>query len=139
MNVKGSPTGEGFWEDVTTTDAENRTVWVNAAEVADVSLASPPYETVIEWVPGVSVEIEKIAGLAFVDDVPIVDPLSINWNVPPAVDGLTVAVNVTAWPGFEGFGLDVTTTEETAFAVKLIAGEVDEGRLILPEYCAVKE
>ena len=81
---------------MTTTDEENRTVWVSAAEVADVLLASPPYEAVIEWVPEVSVEIEKSAGLAFVEDVPIVDPLSMNWNVPPAVDELTVAVNVTA-------------------------------------------
>ena len=61
VNVTGPPTSEGFCEDVTTTDAETRTVCVSAAEVADVSLASPLYEAVIEWVPEVSVEIEKVA------------------------------------------------------------------------------
>ena len=62
-----------------------------------------------------------------------------NWTLPDAVDGLTVAVNVTAWAKADGFTLDVRTTEEAVFTVRLIAGEVDEGRLILPGYCAVKE
>lgn len=59
-----------------------------------------------------------------------------NWTLPDAVAGLTVAMNVTAWPGVDGFTLDVRTTEEKAFTFRVIAGEVDEGRLILPEYCA---
>jgi hypothetical protein len=61
VNVTGPPTGEGFCEDVKITDEETRTVWVSAAEVADVSLVSPPYVAVIEWVPVVSVEIENPA------------------------------------------------------------------------------
>jgi hypothetical protein len=124
---------------VTTTDDENRTIWVSAAEVADVLLASPPYEALIEWVPEVSVEIVKVAGPDMNEYEPIVEPLSKNWTVPDAVDGLTVAVKVTAWPGVDGFTVDVRTTEEVAFTFSVIAAEVDEGRLISPGYCAVKE
>ncbi len=32
----------------------------------------------IEWVPGVSVEIERIAAPDMIDPVPIADPLSMN-------------------------------------------------------------
>jgi len=81
---------------VTTTDEENRTVWVSAAEVADVSVASPPYEAVIECCPEVNVETEKVATPETIDAVPIPDPLSVNCTLPVAVDGITVAVNVTA-------------------------------------------
>ena len=139
MNVTGPPTGEGFCEDATTTDEETRTVWLSAAEVEDVSLVSPPYETVMEWLPEVNVEVENVAGPDMNEYVPINDPLSRNWTVPAAVDGLTVAVNVTAWPGAEGFALDVKATEETAFTIRAVAGEVDPGRLISPGYCAVRE
>ncbi len=41
VNVKGSPTGEGFCDDVITMVEPARTVWVKAAEVADALLASP--------------------------------------------------------------------------------------------------
>jgi hypothetical protein len=112
---------------------------VSALDVADVSFASPPYAAVIEWVPEVSAEVEKVPTPEIIDAVPIDAPLSLNWTVPVAVDGVTVAVNVTAWPAVEGFALDVTSTEDAAFTTSVIAGEVDAGRLISPEYCAVRE
>ncbi len=53
--------------------------------------------------------------------------------------GLTVAVNATARGAVTGFELEVRIMEENAFTVSAIAGEVDEGRLISPGYCAVNE
>ncbi len=134
MNVIGPPTGEGFCEGVATTDEATCTVWISAAEIEGAVVASPLYETVIEWVPAVNVEIIKVGKLAG----PIGEPLSMNWKVPVAMGGVTVAVNITNWPRAEGLALDVTTTEDAVFAVRAICGEVDAGRLILPRYCAVR-
>ena len=59
--------------------------------------------------------------------------------MPVAVAGVTVAVKVTACFVLDGFALDVTTTEELAFTVKLIAGDVAGGKLLLLLYCADNE
>jgi hypothetical protein len=50
-----------------------------------------------------------------------------------------VAVKVTPCFVLDGFALDVTTTEELPFTVKLMAGEVAGGKVPFPLYCAVRE
>lgn len=134
VNVTGAPTGAGFCEDVTITDEDDRTFSVSAADVADELLASPSYETVIEWLPTVNDEIGKVAVPKTTIVVLIETPLSIKWIFPFAVDGFTVAVNVTAWPTVAGLTLELRVSDDSAFTVKLIVGEVEEGRFILPEY-----
>jgi hypothetical protein len=139
VKVTDAPSWEGFCDDTTITEVATWTVWVIAAELADVSLASPPYAAAIECVPEVNDEVEKDATPETTEAEPIREPLSVNWAVPVAVDGVTVAVNVTLCPAVEGLGLEVTTTEDAAFTARLIAGEVAGGRLMLPGYWAVNE
>jgi hypothetical protein len=52
-----------------------------------------------------------------------------NWTVPVAVEGLTVAVNPTKAPGFEGFGDDASGTKVVVvvvFALTVSVRAVDE-------------
>ena len=39
----------------------------------------------------------------------------------------------------DGFALEVTTTDDVAFTVRLIAGELAAGKPLPPLYCAVNE
>ena len=69
--------------------------------------------------------------------VPSVTDPSRNVTVPVAVPlncGVTVAVNVTAWPKRDGFTDDVTVVELEAFlTVCVIAADVLLAKLALPE------
>jgi hypothetical protein len=100
------------------------TFWFSSAETAAASDESPPYAAVIECVPWVKLEVENVATPDASAAVPITAPLSKNCTVPVAAVGVTVAVNVTACPTVEGFALDASATEETAFTFWLSAAEV---------------
>jgi len=82
---------------------------------------------VTEWVPEVNVDVEKVATPEASVAVPITAPPSRNCTLPVAVEGVTVAVSVTAWPGFEGLVLEVIATDEDAFT---ICGQLDVLALI---------
>src|SRR5436189_134779 len=67
VNVTDWPDTAGFVADdsavvvATTVGGAAFTVWLSAAEVLPVKLASPPYTAVIEWLPTVKLEVVKVA------------------------------------------------------------------------------
>src|SRR5580658_3839811 len=101
-------------------------------ETADDTLlasrVSPPYEAVIfGYVPGGSNVVVRLAMPALNVPAPIDDPLLRNVTVPVALDGLTVAWNVTASPTFAGLSSEATdvvvpfcTTWVTVFDVLVV-------------------
>lgn len=100
---------------------------------------SPPYATVIECVPCVKADVEKVAAPELIVLVPITTPPSRNCTLPVAVDGVTATVKVTVCPRVEGLGLDVSVSEEVALITSAIAGEVDPTVFESPPYTAVIE
>jgi hypothetical protein len=109
VNVTVCPIGDGFIELDTAVDvAALFTVCVSAPEELELKFASPPYETVIEWLPNTVKLVETVA-------VPALDRLAVpNVVVPPSRKitvpvavpdscGATAAVKVTVWPNTEGF------------------------------------
>jgi hypothetical protein len=85
-----------------------------AGEVDPKTCESPLYAAIMECVPGVNPDVEKVATPELTVLVPIAAPPSRNVMLPVAVDGLTVAVNVTDCPDVAGLALDVRATEEEA-------------------------
>ena len=71
------------------------TTWVNAGEVLPASFASPPYCAVIAWLPATRAEVLSVACPEFNAALPMLVAPSKNVTVPVAVEGVTVAVNVT--------------------------------------------
>jgi hypothetical protein len=63
---------------------------------------------VIVWLPEVRLEVEYAAVPPLKDAFPIRLLPSRNATVPVAVAGTTVALNVTACPGIDGFTLEVS-------------------------------
>ena len=59
--------------------------------------------------------------------------------MPVADAGVTAAVKATDCFVLDGFALDVTSTEATAFTVRLMPGEVAGAKVLLPPYCADNE
>ena len=74
-----------------------------------VSLASPVYVAVSEWDAAERFEVVKVATPLFSVPVPRIVVPSLKVTVPVAVEGETVAVNVTAAPDVAGFGEDART------------------------------
>jgi len=116
------------------------TVCVNTDDVLLLSFASPPYEAVIECVPPVSVEMLKVAFPLPIVPVPSVVLPSRNVTVPVAVEGETVAVNVTAEPYVDGFNDDATVMVVlTLFTVCVNTDDVLLLSFVSPPYEAVIE
>ena len=89
------------------------TTWLKAVEVLDVKLASPPYDTVIDWVATPRLEVVRLALPPLRVAVPRELEPSLKVTVPvgvplPGAAAATVAVKVTDWPKTEGFADDVT-------------------------------
>src|ERR1700678_2766183 len=82
--VTGPPTGDGFCVEVTVTDDSTSTVWESAAEVDEVSFASPEYAAVTEGAPAASEELENMATPEAMGAVPITEVPSRNWTLPVA-------------------------------------------------------
>ena len=96
------------------------TVWVIAGLVLVRKLPSPPYTAVIEWLPTLSEDVEKVATPPEREPVPRVVVPSLKVTVPVAVLGVTVAVKVTESPKFDGFWEEATVVEVVAlFTVKV--------------------
>jgi len=80
----------------------------------------PPYTAVMEWVATDKADVLKMACLVtvFTAPVPSVVAPSLKVTVPPGAPlnaGVMVAVNVTAWPFFDGFSEDVSFVVVFAF------------------------
>ena len=141
VNVTEEPYVDGFDDDVTVTVVFTLlTVCVNTDDVLLLSFASPPYEAVIECVPPVSVEMLKVAFPLPIVPVPSVVLPSRNVTVPVAVEGETVAVNVTAEPYVDGFNDDATVMVVlTLFTVCVNTDDVLLLSFVSPPYEAVIE
>ena len=74
--------------------------------------ASPLYTALMVWLPTAIAEIGSVAVPLLSDTVPSGVEPSLKVTVPVAVEGVTVAVNVTVWPNTEGLTDDVTATAE---------------------------
>ena len=106
------PTPEGFSEEITAVEVVASTTCPMPDEVAGANVASPLYMQKIEWVPGASDVVVKLAFPCAVRATagPSALPLSRNVTVPVGVPGVvevTVAVNVTDCPMVEGFTEEV--------------------------------
>src|SRR5207245_2538226 len=111
VNVTACPTFDGFRLDATVVDVVAFTVCVRTEDVPPVYVVSPPYTAVMLCGPAASVDAEWVPLLApFSLPVPSVNVPSLNVTVPVGVPPVlvTVAVNVTDWPTFEGFVLEAT-------------------------------
>ena len=114
VKVTACPAREGFKEEASETLVLTLvTTWATVGEVAAVSLASPPYEAVIEWVATDKVEVVNVAR-------PLTDAEAPNGVVPSrkmigpvAEGGVSRAVNVTACPKADGFNEEVSVKTET--------------------------
>jgi hypothetical protein len=105
---------DGFGDETRAVVVLAFTAWAIAGEVLALKLALPRYWAVMECDPTASgVVVVKVAVLPVRATVPsAVVPLK-NRTEPagvplPGATGVTVAVNVTACPAAEGFGVDVT-------------------------------
>jgi hypothetical protein len=78
---------------------------------------------VIEWLPWARVEVVYIALPEVSGIVARTVAPSINCTEPVAAAGVSVAVKVTAWVGFEGFKLDATAAELAGFTTSATAEE----------------
>jgi len=122
VKVTDWPTSEGLADELTVVEVLlAATVCVTAEDVLTPSVELPPYIAVIEWVPTVNVDDEKIAmpvpefGSV---TVPIVFVPSRNVTVPVAPVGVTVAVQFTACPNTEGLGAQVSAVAVVAPAIE---------------------
>jgi hypothetical protein len=120
VNVTVSPGLDGFEDDARAVVVPAVTAWAIAGEVLVLKLALPRYWAAMEWEPTASgVVVVKVAVFPVRVTVPsVVVPLK-NRTEPagvplPGATGVTVAVNVTACPTAEGFGVDVTAVVVSA-------------------------
>jgi ribosomal protein S5 len=114
MNVTVCPGVDGLALDVSVSEEVALITSAIGGEVDPKMCESPLYAAIMVCVPGVKAEVEKVAAPELTVLVPIAVPPSRNVMVPVAVDGLTVAVNVSACPAVAGLALDARATEEEA-------------------------
>ena len=129
VNITDCPTLEGLSDEVKAVDdAFLFTTWLTAVEVLVRKVASPPYTAVMEWVPAVSAEVEKVATPAVSVPVPSTAAPSLKVTVPlgvPVAVLLTVAVKVTDCPTLEGLSEEVNAVVDAfLFITWLTAVEV---------------
>jgi ribosomal protein S5 len=139
VNVTACPIVEGFELDTSATEVTFSTFCEIAKEVAATNEESPPYDAVIECVPGDKADVEKVAAPELTVLVPITTAPSRNCTLPVAVDGVTAALKVTVWPTEDGLGFEVSDSDGIALITSVIAGEVDPALLESPAYVAVIE
>ncbi len=116
------------------------TVWVSVAEVLLLSFVSPPYDAVIECDPTANAAVLYVALPLLIVPVPSVVLPSVNVTVPVAVEGETVAVNVTDEPYVDGFADEANITVVLAlFTVWVNTEDVLLLSFVSPPYEAVIE
>ncbi len=97
-----------------------------------------PYTAVMEWLPTLRVEVEKVATPEDKVPVPSVVVPSLKVTVPvgtavPGALATTVAVKVTDWPGFDGLSEEVTElVVESLFTVWVSVDDTLVLKLELP-------
>jgi hypothetical protein len=95
---------------------------------------------VIVWLARDNVAIDKLAAPLDNETVPIVLEPSLNTTLPvgvpaPGANALTIALKVTAWPKFEGFGVAVSTDDvDAACTISVTEGEVLATKLLSSLY-----
>src|SRR5258706_3446110 len=100
------------------------TTWVSVV-VAELLLASPLYVAVMGSLPPGSEDVVTVAVPPVSVDVPkVVAPL-VNVTVPVTPAG-SVAVNVTDWPGVEGFTEETRVTTGVGLATTSVSVPVAE-------------
>jgi hypothetical protein len=112
----------------------HRTVCVTPVEVLAESFPLPWYAAVIVWLARDNELVDKLAAPFDSETVPIVLEPSLNTTLPvgvpaPGANALTVALKVTAWPKFEGFGVAVSTDDVDAACTTW----VKEGEVLAPK------
>jgi hypothetical protein len=114
------------------------TVWATAAELLGAESKPPTKFATTLCVPAASVEITSVAWcvVALTPTLPNVVIPSMNVTgavgLPPYA-GVTVAVNVTACPPLEGFGVDASVVVvEARLTVTLMAVEVLPIKVVFP-------
>src|SRR5258705_3849723 len=111
------------------------TTWVSVA-VAELLLASPLYVAVMGSLPAGSEDVVVAATPPVSVDVPnVVAPL-VNVTVPVTPLG-SVAVNVTDWPGVEGFTEETRVTTGVILATTWVSVAVAELLFASPLYVAM--
>jgi hypothetical protein len=136
VKVTDWPGVEGFVEEIrVTTGVVLATTWVSVP-VAELLLASPLYVAVMGSLPKGSEDVVTVAAPPVSVDVPnVVAPL-VNVTVPVTPLG-SVAVNVTDWPGVEGFVEEIRVTAGVVLATTWVSVPVAELLLASPLYVAV--
>jgi hypothetical protein len=86
----------------------------------------PPYTAVMVWVPAVSAVVEYDALPLASVALPITVAPSLNWTVPVAAVGVTVAVKVTDCPLATELALVATTVVVFVFVVVMVWGKAAE-------------
>jgi hypothetical protein len=130
VNVTLCPNTDGLADELTADELFALfTVWVIGAEVLPEKFVSPPYDTVMVWLPAASDDVVKLAVPPASVALPMETPPSLNVTVPVGVleltVGVTVAVKVTAWPNTDGFTELVTVVVVASrLTVWVIAAEV---------------
>ena len=95
----------------------SRTDWVNGADTLAANAASPPYAAVMAWSPtasslvGALLAVPPTRPTACPSGTPSAANCTVPVGTPPPGTGVTVAVKVTACPGFAGLSDDATTVE----------------------------
>jgi hypothetical protein len=89
---------------------------------------------VIVWLARDNVAIDKLAAPLESETVPIVLEPSLKTTLPvgvppPGANAVTVALKVTAWPKFEGFGVAVSADDVDAGCTT----SVTEGDVLVPK------
>jgi hypothetical protein len=100
---------------------------------------------VIVWLARDKEVVEKLAAPLDNETVPIVLEPSLNTTLPvgvpaPGANALTVALKVTAWPKFEGFGVAVSTDDvDAGCTTSVTGGDVLVPKLLSSLYTTVIE
>jgi hypothetical protein len=136
VKVTDCPGVEGFTEETRdTTGVVLATTWVSVA-TTELLLASPLYVAVMGSLPAGSEDVVVAATPPVSVDVPnVVAPL-VNVTVPATPVG-SVAVNVTDWPGVEGFTEETRVTTGLVLATTWVSVAAAELLLASPLYVAV--
>ena len=98
------PTVAGLRDATTAVVVAAKTTSLRTAEVLVGLELSPLYTAVMKCVPGVNVDVVRVATpAARVTREPRLAAPSMNWTVPVGLFPVTVAVNCTGWPTITGF------------------------------------
>jgi hypothetical protein len=103
-------------------------------DMALVTRESPPYVAWMEWVPAERFDTTSTAAPLATVAVPSGIAPSMNWTVPVAVEGTSVAVNRTGLPMVEGLISEVRVTPPTPFTVSLRMRDEAWAKLASPRY-----